>query len=162
MRSTLHGTLAPPSPLPSATAAPPTSGDAAPAGHSAGFTHGAASAAASPVVADHPVPPDTAASAHLFGATGTALLSPRSHRNPRRGDLLQYLPGRPVVVDMCETHLIAFSAVVAAAWGTGVSAKAKDVLKRDGLTGTGACRFVPLYMSHETYGRASSPAFGVI
>ena len=47
-------------------------------------------------------------------------------------------------------------------WGTGVSAEAKDALKRDkyGRTGTGACRFVPL--SHETYGRAGPPAFALL
>ena len=42
-----------------------------------------------------------------------------------------YLPGRPVVVDVCVTHPLASSAVVAAAWGTGVSVKANDALKRD-------------------------------
>ena len=39
--------------------------------------------------------------------------------------------------------------------GTGVSAEAKDALKRDksGRTAPSACRFVPL--SHESYGRAA-------
>ena len=66
------------------------------------------------------------------------------------------------MVDVCVTHPLASSAVAAAAWGTGMSAKAKDALKRDkyGRTGTGACRFVPL--SHETYGRAGLPAFALL
>ena len=66
------------------------------------------------------------------------------------------------MVDVCVTHPLASSAVAAAAWGTGVSAKAKDALKRDkyGRTGTGACRFVPL--SHESYGRAGPPAFALL
>ena len=63
-----------------------------------------------------------------------------------------------MVVDVCVTHPLASSAVAAAAWVTGVSAKAKDALRRGkyGRTGTGACRFVSL--SHETYGRAGPPA----
>ena len=65
---------------------------------------------------------------------------------------------------MCVTHPLASSAVAAAAWETGVSAEAKDTLKRDKygrtLAGTGACRFVPL--SHETYGRAGPPAFALL
>ena len=66
------------------------------------------------------------------------------------------------MVDVCVTHPHASSAVAAAAWGTRVSAKVKDALKRDkyGRTGTGACRFVPL--SHETYGRAGPPAFALL
>ena len=66
------------------------------------------------------------------------------------------------MVDVCVTHPLASSAVATAAWGTGVSAKAKDALKRDkyGRTGTAACRFVPL--SHETYGRAGPPAFALL
>ena len=66
------------------------------------------------------------------------------------------------MVAVCVTHPLAFSAVAAAACGTGVSAAAKDALKRDkyGRTGTGACRFVPL--SHETYGRAGPPAFALL
>ena len=89
-------------------------------------------------------------------------LPPRSQRNPHRGDLPLYLPGRPVVVDVCVTHPLASSAVVTAAWGTGASAEAKDAVKRDkySRTGTGACRFVPL--SHETYGRAGPPAFALL
>ena len=67
-----------------------------------------------------------------------------------------------MVVDVCVTHPLASCAVAAAAWGTGVSAEAKDALKRDkyGRTGTGACRFVPLF--HETYGRAGPPAFALL
>ena len=103
-----------------------------------------------------------AVASHSGGATGTARLLPRSQRDPQRGDLLMYLPGRPVVVDVCVTHPISSSAIATAAWGTGVSAKAKDALKRGkyGRTGTGACRFVPL--SHETYGRAGCPAFALL
>ena len=61
-----------------------------------------------------------------------------------------------------STHPLASSPAAAASWGTGVSAEAKDTLKRDnyGRTGTGACRFVPL--SHETYGRAGPPAFALL
>ena len=60
------------------------------------------------------------------------------------------------------THQLASSSVAAAAWGTGVSAEAKDALKRDkyGRTGTGACRFVPL--SNDMYGRAGPPAFALV
>ena len=60
---------------------------------------------------------------------------------------------------MCVTHPLASSAVVAAAWGTGHSAEAKDALKRDkyGRTDTGECRFVPV--SHDAYGQAGPPAF---
>ena len=36
-----------------------------------------------------------------------------------------------MVVDVCVTHPLASSAVAAAAWGTGVSTEAKDVLKWD-------------------------------
>ena len=63
------------------------------------------------------------------------------------------------MVDVCVTHPLASSAVAAAAWGTGVSAEAKDALKRDqyGRTDKGACRFFPLF--HETYGLAGPPAF---
>ena len=66
------------------------------------------------------------------------------------------------MVDVCVAHPLASSAAAAEAWGTGVSAEAKDALKRDkyGRTGTGACRFVPL--SHETYGRAGPPAFALL
>ena len=97
--------------------------------------------------------PPGAAAVHSGGATGgTTRLLLRSQGDLQRGDL--YLPGRPVVVGMCVTHPRASSAVVAAAWGIGVSAEVNDALTRDkyGRTGTGACRFVPL--SHETYGRA--------
>ena len=60
---------------------------------------------------------------------------------------------------MCVTHPLASSAVTFEAWGTGVSAEAKAALRWDkyGRTGTGACRFVPLF--HETYGRAGPEAF---
>ena len=58
------------------------------------------------------------------------------------------------MVDVCVTHPLGSSAVAAGSWGTGVSAEAKDALKRDKYvrTGTGACRFAPL--SHETAGLA--------
>ena len=61
------------------------------------------------------------------------------------------LPGVGVYV----THPLASAAVVDAACGTRVSAKAKDVLTRDkfGHIGTGTCSFVPL--SHE---RMAEPA----
>ena len=180
--STLHGTHAPHPPVPSASAALPTPGDAAAAGHSAAVAPDEASEAAVPAVANAaaapsaavatappaaaptpvpnpPAPTGAATAANSGGATGTTRLPPRSQRDPQRGDLLLYLPGRPVVVDVCVIHPLAFSAVAAAAWGTGVPAEAKDALKRDkcGRTGTGACRFVPL--SHETYGRADPLAF---
>ena len=64
------------------------------------------------------------AAAHSGAATGTTRLPPRSQRDPQRGDLLLYLPGRPVVVDVCVTHPLASSAVAASAWRTGVSAEA--------------------------------------
>ena len=59
------------------------------------------------------------------------------------------------MVDVCVTQPLASSAFAAAAWGTGVSAEAKDALKRHkyGRTGTGACRFVPCPMKR-TAGRA--------
>ena len=52
------------------------------------------------------------------------------------------------MVDVCVTHPLESSAVAAAALGTGVSAEAKDALKRGkyGRTGSGACRFVPCSM----------------
>ena len=85
--STLHGTQAPHPPIPSATAAPPTPGDATAAGHSAAVAPGEASAAAAPAVAgaatgscaavatatpatalppapNFPVPPGASAAAH--------------------------------------------------------------------------------------------------
>ena len=120
-------------------------------------------AVAPPTAPNPPTPPGAATGApHSGGATGTTRLPPRSQRDPQRGDLLLYLPGRPAVVDVCVTHPLASSAVAAAAWGTGVSADAKDALKRHkyGRTGTGACRFVPL--SHETYGRVGLPAFALL
>ena len=81
-------------------------------------------------------------------------LPPRSQSDPQRGDLLAYLRGRPVVMDVRVTRRLADSAVAAAAWTTGATAEAKDALKRNKYSriGTGACRFVP--RSHETYGRA--------
>ena len=89
-------------------------------------------------------------------------LPPRSQRNPQRGELLLNLPGRPVVVDMCVKHPRASSAVAAAAAGTGVSAEAKDTLKRDkyGRTGTVTCRFDPLF--HKMHGRAGPPVFALL
>ena len=122
-----------------------------------------AMAAVAPLRAlNSPAPPGAAAVAHSGGASDTARLPPRSQCDPQRGGLLLHLPGRPVAVDMCMTHPFASSSVAAAAWGTGVSAKAKDALKRDkfGHTGTGDCRFVPL--SHETYGRAGPAAFALL
>ena len=80
------------------------------------------------------------------------------------GDLLLYLLGQPVVVHVCVTHPLASSryAIAAAAWGAGVSAKAKEALKRDkySRTGTGTCHFVPL--SHATHGPAGPPAFALL
>ena len=62
---------------------------------------------------------------------------------------------------VCAQVDFKFSVIYHTGW-TGVSAEAKDALKRDkyGRTGTGACRFVPL--SHETYGRAGPPAFALL
>ena len=183
--STLHGTQAPPPHVPSASVAPPAPEDAAAAGHPAAVAPGEASGGAVPAAAiaaaapsaavanaapllapppapNPPAPPGAAAAAHSGGTTGSTRLPPRSQRDPQRGDFLMYLPGQPVVVDVCVTHPLASSAVAAAAWGTGVSAEAKDALKRDkcGRTGTGACRFVPV--SHVTYGRAGPPAFALL
>ena len=169
MPSTLHGTQAPHPPVPSASVAISTPGDAAAAGDSAAVAPGKASAAAVPSVANAaaatsatvataipaaaplpalnpPAPPVATAVAHSGGATGTTQSPLRSQRNPQRGDLLLYLPGRPVVVDVCVTHRLASSSVGVAAWGAGVSAEAKDALKpgKYSRTGTVACRFVPL------------------
>ena len=110
-----------------------------------------------------PAPPGAAdAAAHSGGATDTTRLLPRSHRDPQRGEILLYLSGRPVVVDVCVTHPLASSAAAAAAWGTGVAAEAKDALKRDkyGRTGTGSCGFVPRF--HETQVRAGPLAFALL
>ena len=144
----------------SAAAAVPAVANAAAAPSAAVAT--ATPALASFPAASSPAPPDAAAAAHSGGATGTTRLPQRSQRDPQRGDRLLYLPGRPVVVDVCVTHPLAASADAATAWGTGVAAEAKDALKRDkyGRTGTGACRFVPL--SHETYGQAGPPAFALL
>ena len=183
--STPHGTQALHPPVFSASAAPPTPWDAAAAGQSAPppgeasavAVPAAANAAAAPSAAvataptavaapsapNPPAPPGSAtAAAHPGGATGTTRFPPHIQRDPKRGDLLLYLPGRPLVVDVCSTHPLESSAVAATAWGTGVSAEAKDALKRDkySRTGTGACRFVPL--SHDTYGRAVPPAFALL
>ena len=183
--STLHGTQAPHSPVPFARAAPSTPGDVAAAGHYAAVSPSEASeetapavanvaaapsaavATASPAIAPPPplnphAPPGAAAAAHSGGATGTTRFPPRSQRGPQRGDLLLCLPGLPVVVDVCVRQSLASSEVAAAAWGTGVSAEAKDALKRDqyGCTGTGTCRFVPL--SHDTCGRAGPTAFALL
>ena len=133
--STLHVTQAPRPPVTSASAAPPIPGDAAAAGHSTAVAPGEASAAAVPNVANAaaapsaavatatpavapplapnaPAPPTAAAAAHSGGATGTTRLPLRSQREP-----LLYLPGRPVVVDVCVKHPLASSVVAAAAWG---------------------------------------------
>ena len=139
-------TQAPHPPVPSSSAAPPTPGDTAAAGQSAAVAPGEAAAAAVPAVANAaaapaaaapaagapppapipPAPPGAATAAvHSGGATATSRLPPHSRRDPQRGDLLLYLPGRPVVVDVCVTYPLASSAVAAAAWGTGVSAEAK-------------------------------------
>ena len=169
MPSTFHGTQAPHPHVPSALAAPPTPGDAAATGHPAAVAPGEASAAAVPAVANAAAAPSTAVATALPAVAppprpipphppvrqlppppAAPPARPGSRHapsaNPQRGDLLLYLPGRPVVVDACVTHPLASSAVAAAAWGTGVSAEAKDALKRDqyGRTGAGACRFVPL------------------
>ena len=81
-----------------------------------------------PPAPNPPAPAGAAtAAAHSGGATGTGTrrLTPSSQRDPQRGDLLLYLPERPVVVDVCVNHSLASSAVAAAAWGTGVSAEPK-------------------------------------
>ena len=95
-----------------------------------------------------PLPPPHTPTA----ATGTARLPQHSRYAPQRSDLLLYLPGRQVVVDVCVGQPLASSAVVAAARGLGASVEAKDVLKRDtcGRAGPGANRFIPL--SHQTHG----------
>ena len=111
-------------------------------------------ATAGAAAAEPPAPPDAAATAHPDGATGKTRVPPRSLRDPQCGDLLIYLLGRPVVVDVCVTHPRASSAVAAAAWAAGAT-ESKDAMKREMYerTGTGASRFVPL--SHETSGRAA-------
>ena len=75
--------------------------------------------------------------------------------------LLELLPGRPIVADICVTHPLAASAVRAAARDTGATAKGKNSLKRDkySRTGMGACRFVPL--RHEKFGRAGPAALAL-
>ena len=103
------------------------------------------------VITCHSTHPGIAAAAHSGGAVrhDSAALPARPFA---RGDLLLYLPGWPVVVDVCVTHPLASSAVAAAALGTGERDK-------HGRTGTGTCRFVP--MSHENYYRAA-PAFALL
>jgi len=89
-------------------------------------------------------------------------LPPRSQRNPERGDLLALLPGRPIGADICGIHPLLASAVEAAAWDAGATAKGgKDWHRRDQYrcTGTGSWRFVPLI--HATFGRAG-PAASVL
>ena len=73
-----------------------------------------------------------------------------------------FLPGRPVVMDAWVIHPLAASAVAAAALTTGATTEAKDLLKRNkhSRTGAGACRFVPL--SVDTYGRAGLEAFALL
>ena len=179
---THHGTQAPP--VPSASAAQPTPGDAAAVGHCVAVAPGEASEAAVPAVANataapsaavatempavapppapHPSAPPGASSAHSGGATGAARLPLCIQCDRHCGHALLYIPGQPVVVDMCVTHPLASSAFAAAAWGTEMSAEAKGALKRDkyGPKGTTACRFIP--MSHETYGRAGPPAVALL
>ena len=183
--STLHGIQAPHPPVPSASAALPTPGDTAAAGQSAAVAPGATGIGLSSsglcrrctqrgsghcIARRSPSPRAQHPRTHRCGNSRCSLR--RRHRHdtapatlparPQRGDLLLYLPVRPVVVDVCVTHPLASSAVAAAAWGTGVSAEAKDAFERGkyGRTGTGACRFVTLF--HETYGRAGPPAFALL
>ena len=119
MPSTLHGTQTTHSPVPSAMAAPPTFEDAATAGNSAAVRPGVTSAAATPVVVHPPATPDATAAPQSGGATGTTRYdtvgTPRSQVGPQRGDLLLYLPRRPVVVDVCVTYPLASSVIVTAA-----------------------------------------------
>ena len=56
--------------------------------------------------------------------------------DPQRGDLFEFLPGRPVV-HVCVTHQVAASAGAATAWTTGATAEAKDALKRNMCSRTG-------------------------
>ena len=65
-------------------------------------------------------------------------------------------------MDVCVTHLLASSELAAAAWGTGVSAEAKDALKRDkyGRAGMCVCRLVPL--SYDMYGQAGPPVLSLL
>ena len=109
-----------------------------------------------------PVPSAPAQPRAARGHAAAQQLSPRSRRDPERGDLLALLPGRPIVADICVTHPLAVSAVKDAARDTGATAKGKDSLKRDkySRTGMGACRLVPL--SHETFGRAGPAAFALL
>ena len=131
-----------------------------------GATAGTATATTEPSMPAGPSgPPVPSAPAQPRAARGHAAaqqLSPRSRRDPERGDLLALLPGRPIVADVCVTHPLAASAVKASARDTGATAKGKDSRKRDKYSrpGTGACRFVPL--SHETFGRAGSAAFALL
>ena len=64
-------------------------------------------------------------------------------RDPQCGHLLLYLPGRPVVVDVCVTHPLAFSAVAAATrGGTAAECSAKANVVPCGTART--CRHVPV------------------
>ena len=74
--STLHGTQAPHPPVPSASAAPPTPGDAAAAGQSAPVALGEASAVAVPAAANVAAAPSAAA------ATAPAAVAPPPAPNP--------------------------------------------------------------------------------
>ena len=87
--------------------------------------------------------------------TGTTPVSPRCQRDFHRGDLRLHLLGWSVVVELCGHHPLKSSAVVAAAWGTGASAKPNIRCSGKNTAGTGACRYVP--QSHGTEGRAGPP-----
>ena len=73
---------------------------AAPTDAAAAATAAAARSSATPAPTHAPADA-AAAAAHT---TGTLRLPPRSQRVLQRGDHLLYLPGRPVVVDVCVTH----------------------------------------------------------
>ena len=107
-----------------------------------------------------------AATAATYNTPRTMLhppqLPPHSQRAPHRCNLLAFLPGRPIVMDMCVTHPLAAAAFAAPAWTSGAAAEAKDALKRNqySRTSAGARRFVPL--SHETCGHACPEAFALL
>ena len=111
---------------------------------------------------DPPVPSAPAQPRAARGHAAAQQLRLRSRRSPERGDLLALLPGRPNVPDICVTHPLVASAVMAAARDTGVTARGKESLKREkySRTGTGACRFVP--PSQETFGRAGPAASALL
>ena len=101
---------------------------------------------------------------HTVSQQHAPKLPPRSQHEPRRSKLLAFLPGHPVVMDVCVTHPLAASAVAAAAWTTGETTEAKHALKQDGYShiGTGACRFVQVLVCCETYGRAGPDALALL